>query len=50
TRLERILRSPDSTPKDLWSAFSDYLTSTKEYYQRRFCRKEISEHDLAIII
>ncbi|CAG8839966.1 18880_t:CDS:2, partial [Gigaspora margarita] len=44
-RLERILRSPDSTPNELWDAFSDYLTSTKEYYQRRFRRKEISEQE-----
>ncbi|CAG8777618.1 21134_t:CDS:1, partial [Gigaspora margarita] len=44
-RLERLLRSQDSTPEQIWDAFTDHMKSTKEYHNRRSNRDEISKEE-----
>ncbi|CAG8479807.1 24118_t:CDS:2 [Gigaspora rosea] len=45
SKLERLLRSQDSTPGQIWDAFTDYTKSTKEFHKRRRARDEISEKE-----
>ncbi|CAG8766748.1 17324_t:CDS:2, partial [Cetraspora pellucida] len=44
-KLERILGSQKSTPKEIQDAFTDYLSTIKEFHERRYLRKEISEEE-----
>ncbi|RIB07806.1 hypothetical protein C2G38_2252393 [Gigaspora rosea] len=40
-RLDRILRSPESTANKMKEVFTWYINNTKDYYKRRLQREEI---------
>ncbi|CAG8524126.1 11164_t:CDS:2, partial [Racocetra fulgida] len=49
-KLERILGSPNSTSKEIQDAFTDYWSSTREFHECRYLRKETSESEYNVTI